>query len=345
MKVLVLSHMVPFINDEMDDVGPRLVNNLKSVGIDAEGFRLPFTGQPWERLPEELYIARSLRLWDVDRMIALTFPTYLVPHHCKIAWILSQCRAAYDVPGPGPSDIPAGPRGDEVRSMVQRADRLSFSEARALYAGSQSVVDRVGLFQGLHAQMLPVPLGDPELFFGGENGGYILAAGRVNAANRQALLVKALSLCSSRSRLVIAGPPDTEADADGLIRLIAEHHLGDRVGLELRVLPRRDLAALVNGALAVAWLPLREDRPSDIVMAAMQAGKPVLAAIDSGWAAQHVLHERTGLATEPTPDALASAIESLFSSPARARSYGAEGRSVWTAVGATWRRTIDTLLS
>src|SRR5206468_2357538 len=36
----------------------------------------------------EMLIARTLRLYNVDRVIALKFPAYLIPHHDKRLWLL-----------------------------------------------------------------------------------------------------------------------------------------------------------------------------------------------------------------------------------------------------------------
>ena len=45
-----------------------------------------------------------------DRVIALKFPAYLVPHRQKVLWILHQYRQAYDLWDAGKSNIPDTPR-------------------------------------------------------------------------------------------------------------------------------------------------------------------------------------------------------------------------------------------
>ena len=42
---------------------------------------------------------RNLRLYNVDRTIALKFPAYLIPHTEKTLWLLHQFRQAYDLYG------------------------------------------------------------------------------------------------------------------------------------------------------------------------------------------------------------------------------------------------------
>ena len=70
MKVLVLSTMVPFVHGGAEELCDHLVGNLRLAGVDAEAFRIPFTWNPADRLIDEMVIARTLRLDNVDRVIA-----------------------------------------------------------------------------------------------------------------------------------------------------------------------------------------------------------------------------------------------------------------------------------
>ena len=106
MKVLVLSNMVPFVRGGAEELCDHLVRNLRlRRGVEAEAMRIPFTWEPAERLVEEMLVARSLSIVNVDRLIPLKFPAYLAPHPNKVPWLLHQFRQAYDLFDAGQSNI------------------------------------------------------------------------------------------------------------------------------------------------------------------------------------------------------------------------------------------------
>src|SRR4051812_1918696 len=122
MKVLVLNNMAPFIWGGAEELGRHLVHNLRLAGVEAEAIRIPFSWEPSERLIEEVVTCESLRLTNVDRVIALKFPAYLIPHPVKTLWLLHQYRQAYDLWDVGHSNIPATSRGEQVRDFIRAAD-------------------------------------------------------------------------------------------------------------------------------------------------------------------------------------------------------------------------------
>ena len=346
MKVLVLSTMVPFVHGGAEELRDHLVANLRAQGAEAEAMCLPFTWNPAERLIEEMLIARSLRVINADRVIALKFPAYLVEHGNKVVWLLHQYRQAYDLREAGQSNIPDDARGAALVGAIRRADTAALGGARRLYTNSRVTAGRLLQYNGLHGSVLPPPVNTPELFGGGESQGYVLAAGRVNAGKRQHLLLEALAgLRGCRPRLVVAGPPDTPADAERLAALVAQHGLAGQVTLDLRFLPRAEIAALVNGAAAVAYLPFDEDSPGYVTMEAFQAGKPVLTVSDAGGVLDLVADGATGWVCPPEPAALAEALAQAGADAAPVRRMGAAARALLLQRRLTWPATIETLLS
>jgi glycosyltransferase involved in cell wall biosynthesis len=344
MRVLVLTNMAPFVHGRVDELAAHLVRNLEAVGATAEAFRIPFACEACERLVEEMLIAISLRLWDVDRVIALTFPTYLVPHETKVLWLLHQYKQAYDLWDVGKSTIPSTPRVEELRAMVRTADNACFAQAHALYASSSLAAERLRNYNGFRAEVLMPPLNCPELFTDAGTDGYVLASGRINSSKRQNLLVRALRH-APKVRLVVAGPPDTPGDAETLRRLVAEEGVEDRVTLKLRYLPLVELAGLVNHALAVAYLPFDEDWAGHVTLEALHAGKPVLTVSDSGGVLELVRDGETGLVVEPEPEAVGAALAAFADDPLRAAQLGAAGRAHWEKYGASWPQVIERLLA
>lgn len=344
MKVLVLTTRVPFIHGGAEELRDHLVRNLVKQGVDAEAMSIPFTWEPAEQLLDEMAIARSLEVVNADRVIALKFPAYLVPHRHKVLWVLHQYRQAYDLWDAGQSNIPTSERGETIRSIIRTADNHAFAESKALFAGSPVSRDRLRRYNGVNAEVLPAPLNDPELFGGGSADGYILVGGRVGRAKRQRLLVEAL--CHAPGvNLVVAGPPDSDMEGEELRRLAAELGVESRVSFELRFLPRLELASLVNNANGLAYIPFDEDSVGYVTMEGFQAGKPVITTTDSGGVLEIVKHEHTGLVAEPTPEALGRAFRAIMSSPAKAAAMGAAGRRTIDERNLTWSATVARLLS
>jgi glycosyltransferase involved in cell wall biosynthesis len=117
------------------------------------------------------------------------------------------------------------------------------------------------------------------------------------------------------------------------------------VSLDLRFLTRQELAAHVNRARAVAYLPWDEDSVGYVTMEAFQACKPVLTATDAGGLLQIVHDGETGRVVEPEPEALAAAMADLLDDPARSAARGRAGHALWTSLKVDWPSTVDKLLA
>lgn len=345
MKVLVVNNLAPFTWGGAEELADHLVRNLRVGGVEAELLRIPFAWDPPERLIDQMAMNQGFRLDRADRVIALKFPAYLIPHRDKVFWLLHQYRQAYDLWDAGQSNIPDTPQGLRVRAAIRAADGEAFAAATRIYTNSQVTSARLRRYNGVDSQVLMPPLNDPELFTAQGDDGYLLAAGRVNAAKRQHLVVDAFAKLPTSMRLIVAGPPDAAADADDLRRRVAAAGLEDRVKLDLRFLSRRELGDYVGKARAVAYTPFDEDSVGYVTMEAFQASKPVVTTTDSGGLLQIVHDGRTGAVAAPTPDALAGAIARLMEDPARAAALGRAGHEEWRALGITWPRTIEKLLA
>jgi glycosyltransferase involved in cell wall biosynthesis len=342
--VLVLSVRAPFVHGGAEELRDHLVRNLNlTPGVRAASMSLPFSWDPWTRLLDEMLIARGLRIAGVDRVIPIKFPAYLVEHHGRTPWLAHQFRQVYDMWDNGTSNIPDTPEGRRVRDLIRAVDRDALSGLRRLFAVSQAA-RRLRHYCRIEAETLSAPLNDPWLFTGGEAGGYVLAGGRVGGAKRQDLLVRALRHAPG-VRLVVAGRPDVPEEGVRLRRLAEAEGVADRVRFELRFLPREELAALVNAASAVAYIPLDEDSAGYVTMEAFQGAKPVVTTSDSGGVLELVRDGETGWVAEPEPEALGAALAQAVADPARAALRGRAGRVALDALGLTWPRTVARLLS
>ncbi len=344
MKVLVVNNAAPFIRGGAEELADNLVRELNGLsGVQSELMRLPFAWSPTERLVEEVLIHQGLRLVNVDRVIALKFPAYLVPHAHKTLWLLHQFRQAYDL---GDAGQGLGDEGREavVKQAIRKADDLAFAGTRRIYCNSPVTRDRLQRYSGVKGEVLYPPLNDAALFTGGEAGGYVFAGGRVSPGKRQHLLVEAMAHVRAPGRLLIAGPPESEAYADRLRALVAEHDLADRVQLRFGFHPREAVAAWANGAAACAYLPFDEDSLGYVTMEAFAAGKAVLTTTDSGGLLEMV-GEATGEVVAPEPARLGEALDRLLADPARTAALGRAAKAAWAGRGLTWSATLERLLA
>ena len=344
MKVLIVNSMAPFVWGEAEELALHLQKNLIIAGHEAEILRIPFQWEPATRIPSQMLMARAFELWNVDHVVALRFPAYLVRHPNKTLWLVHQYRQAYDLFDSNQTNLKQGQMGNDVPSLIIKADNECFLESKNIFTISEITRQRLVRYNGIDAKVLLFPVNDPELFIGGKTGDYIFAAGRVNSMKRQHLLLEALSLTAKDTKLIIAGPPDAPADAQKLMETAARLGLENRVQFDLRFLPRETYAEYVNGSAAVAYLPFNEDCAGYVAMESATAGKALITTTDSGGVLALVKHEETGWVTEPTPLSLAEAMNSVGGDPKRTQSYGMAAKELWLTLGISWPKTVETLL-
>jgi hypothetical protein len=131
MRVLVLNNAAPFIRGGAEELADQLVARLNAIsGVEAELLRIPLRSEPAEGLIEQILLNQSLRLYQVDRVVALKFPAYLIPHPNKVLWLLHQFRQAYDLYEAGTSYLCEHPSGARIVQLVRNADRKSVEVQR-----------------------------------------------------------------------------------------------------------------------------------------------------------------------------------------------------------------------
>src|SRR5580765_7588920 len=108
--VLVCEAQVPFVQGGAEFHVSELVHQLREHGYATERVRIPFK---WYPKTEILAHAAAWRLLDlsesngrvVDLVIATKFPTYFARHPHKVAWLIHQHRAMYELAGTSFSDF------------------------------------------------------------------------------------------------------------------------------------------------------------------------------------------------------------------------------------------------
>jgi glycosyltransferase involved in cell wall biosynthesis len=281
----------------------------------------------------------------VDRVIALKFPAYLVPHPHKTLWLLHQYRQAYDLWGTNLTNLSGDQRSLEIRDYIKSADNACFASCKRIFVNSRVTQARLEKYNGFSSSILLPPLKAAEDFNCKEYGDYIFAGGRINLMKRQHLLVEAMSRVPSGCKLIVAGPPDSPADGERLESLVVQHRLQDRVVLDLGWITRERLASYVNSALACAYLPVDEESVGYVTMEAFYASKAVITCVDSGGILDLVSNHQTGIVADPKHEALSVAICRLASDRALAERMGAGARDAIDRMSPVWKTTIERLLA
>jgi glycosyltransferase involved in cell wall biosynthesis len=344
LKILVMNNSAPFVHGGAEELARNLVRQLEVHGHEAELVRIPFAWEPYERIPAQMLMVKWIELFNVDHVIALKFPAYLVEHPSKSLWVLHQYRQAYDLFDQGMSNIPDDVGGRALRTAIRRADDEAFASARGVFVNSRVTQQRMVEYNALLPEILLPPVNDPDRFHGGEFGEYVFVGGRVNALKRQELAVQAIRHADPRVRLVIAGPPDSQNDRDSLTKLVETEGVADRVLLDLRMLPRDEYAAYVNGSRAVAYLPYEEDSLGYVAMEAALAGRPLITVTDSGGVVDLVLDGLTGWVAPPTPEGLGEVLSMPYRSGCDLAGVGDAARGRLASFGLSWAHVIDRLV-
>ena len=349
MRVIVATVRTPFMSGGAEIHAEGLMKALRAAGHVADLVSIPFNPSDAERIPDQMLACRLMDLREidgvtVDRVIALKFPAYLVPHPQKVVWLLHQHRAAYDLWDHALAGLRGAPRGRTVREIIQRADRQMGTEARAIFSNSDNVARRLQEFCGIDSEPLYHPPADAESFFCAETtGDYFFYPSRISVTKRQDLVLEALAQTRQPVRMKFAGEPDTAAYGEKLEKRARQLGVAGRVEWMGFLADTQKREAYAN-ARAVVFPPLDEDY-GYVTLEAMLASKAVITCDDSGGPLEFVLPEKTGLIAPPTAEGLAAAMDALWAEPARACDYGRAARRHYDQMELSWSHVVKKLLA
>jgi glycosyltransferase involved in cell wall biosynthesis len=348
MRILIATAQVPFIRGGAEAHAEGLRDALRAEGHEAEIISLPFKWYPPEKILDHMLACRLLDVTEaaglpVDLLIGLKFPAYLVPHPNKVLWILHQYRTAYELWDHALSDLIHWPNGAEIRDAIRQADRQILPEAKAIFANSGNVARRLKDFCGVEATPLYHPPPGAEDFYCAEARAYLFFPSRLNRLKRQSLVLEALARTSLPVVLSFAGASSEPDYAEELRALARKLKVQERVEW-LGEVSEEEKRRLYAHALGVIYPPLDEDY-GYVTLEAMLSSKPLITCTDAGGPLEFVRDGETGLVAEPTPEALACAMDKLWTNREQARSWGERGRARYDALGITWPAVVRRLLS
>jgi glycosyltransferase involved in cell wall biosynthesis len=345
MRVAVTTTQLPFMRGGAELHAESLVRELRNAGHESELVTMPFRFQPAEE------VLRSMDAWsaedlarldcgDVDAVICLKFPTYYLTHPKRIVWLLHQHRAVYDL---WQTEFDGGvsqtPVGRALREEIVRRDTMALRTARALFTNSATVSRRLERFNGVASVPLYHPPAGWESFYGADALPYIFYPSRLQPLKRQELLIRAMARVRAPVCAIIAG--------EGALHSHLEH-LIERLDLQARVrlvgrISDSEMRAWYAHALGVFFGPRDEDY-GYVTLEAMLSSKPVITCTDSGGPLEFVVSGETGFLVDPTPEAIADAIERLHADHSRAADMGHAARRRYDAMMPSWDVVIRTLL-
>jgi glycosyltransferase involved in cell wall biosynthesis len=340
--ILVCEAQIPFVQGGAEFHVAELVRHLREHGYPTALVRLPFK---WYPKREILAHAAAWRLIDlsesngrrIDLVIATKFPTYFVRHPHKVAWLIHQHRAAYELAGTPFGDFGHDEADVALREQIVRLDTAMLGECTRLFANAANTAARVERFNGLAAEALYHPPRLAGRLRPGTSGRYMLSVGRLESVKRIDLAIRAMAHAPAEVELMIAGTGTQRANFEALAHTLGvaarTHFLGE-VGDE-------GLIELYADALGVIFPPYDEDY-GYVTIEAFLAHKPVITATDSGGPNEFVIDGVNGCVCPPDPEAIGAAIGRLHADRARAAAMGDAGFERARAI--TWDGVIERLV-
>jgi glycosyltransferase involved in cell wall biosynthesis len=344
MKTIVVCEaQVPFVHGGAEVHVRELLRELRARGFDAELVSVPFKWYPKEEILPHAAAWRLLDLSEsngrpIDRVIGTKFPSYFVRHPNKVAWLIHQYRAAYELCGTVYSDFGHNERDLGLRDTLIKLDTEMLGECRHIYANAQNTANRVARYNGLSADALyhPPRLAARLSAAAPAYGDFVLSVGRIESVKRVDLLVSAMARVDKPIRLVVAGEGTQRENVE---RVATAAGVSDRVDFLGSVDDER-LLELYREALAVLYPPYDEDF-GYVTLEAFLSRKPVVTATDSGGPNEFVVDGVNGFVRAADPDAFADAINALARDRRRTAAMGDAGFERARTV--TWDGVIEKL--
>jgi glycosyltransferase involved in cell wall biosynthesis len=348
VRIVIATVQIPFVSGGAESHAAGLKAALIRAGHEAEIVTVPFNPAVPERIPDQMLACRLLDLTEihgtpVDRLIGLKFPAYLIPHPNKVVWVLHQHRAAYDLWDYPFEELSASPGGVMVREAIRRGDQL-LTEAKAVFANSRNIANRLGHFCGINATPLYHPPPNADSFFGSNTTEeYFFFPSRMSASKRQSLVLEALALTREKVKVRFAGVADSPEYGRRLKQLATKLGVDNRVEW-LGYLTEEEKRESYAKSIAVLFPPVDEDY-GYITLEAMLSSKAVITCEDSGGPLEFVSQRKTGLVAKPTAAKLAEAMDELWTERGAAAKYGRAGRESYEQLGLSWPTVVERLLA
>jgi glycosyltransferase involved in cell wall biosynthesis len=348
-RVLIASTYVPFIKGGGTAIVDSLEATVRKHGYDVDTVRIPLRSY-WRELLSQTLAIRSLDVTNasgdnVDTLITIRYPSFALQHPNKRMWFIHHHRTAYDLWGTPYQDVTNDAEGLHFREMLKKSDTLYMREARKIYTISKVLVNRLKQFNDIDADgVLYHPLPNAELFKAGGQGDYFLFTSRINSIKRQSLAIEAMQYVRSDFKLLLVGKTETDEYEREVQALVERCGVKDKVIFKGWV-SEEEKAILTANCVAAFYLAYDEDSYGYSTLEAFHSHKPVITCTDSGGTLDVIVDGQNGLVVQPTPKAVAQAMEQLWAKKALAAEMGQDAYETISRHQITWDRVVDCLVS
>jgi glycosyltransferase involved in cell wall biosynthesis len=312
-RIAVVTSSPPMVEGGHMVIARSLVQALREAGHSADIIVTPqnrFGRQASAYLATWLTDVGSTDGHPIDQVISLRYPSYAVRHPNHVCWLNHTMREYYDLWPRLTSGLGRIGRTKESvrRALIQRADRyLLTRNVRRLFVQSRTVQQRLAMWPELQATVLYPPPPQRQYRFDGW-GDYVFMVSRLTPLKRADLFLDALSRPEAAGiRAVVAGEG---SERERLEQMIERLGLGNRVTLAGRLSDEQLLDHLAR-CRAVCFPPLDEDY-GFVTAEAFASRKAVVTCRDSGGPAELVDDGVSGIICDPSPAALAMALQRVM---------------------------------
>jgi glycosyltransferase involved in cell wall biosynthesis len=293
-----------------------LRNALCCHGMDAEIVPVVPDESDFHAVLRSYLKFYDLDLTTFDGVISTKAPGYVVRHPNHVCYLQHTMRVFYDM---FDVEYPCADESlREQREWIQTLDTAALlsPNIRSVFSIGEEVKDRLLQFNGIESEVLY----QATTLKGFRQGAfeYLFMPGRLHRWKRVNLVIEAMAHVKAPVKLLIAGIGEDEAVLKELAGSNSRIVFLGRVSDE-------ELLKYYADSLAVPFVPFREDFGL-VAIEAFHSGKPIITCSDSGEPARMAAVFGAGLICDPTPQALAAAIDSLSAAPETARKLGENGR-------------------
>jgi len=343
MNLLILGAQVPYVRGGAEILTQSLKEAMQAEGHRTDIVTLPFRWMPKTELIKNCLAWRLINLDEIngekiDRVIATKFPSYLIEHPRKVAWLVHQFREIYDLYNTAYTAFRNNLPDNQVRETIMKMDRQALGECQRVFTISQNVSQRLQQYNGLPSTPLYPPPHMGDRYRCDSCGDFVLFVGRFAGNKRPELMVSAMRHVPQRFSCVLVG--------EGPMRESLEKRAEkEGVASRVRFAGEVDDATLIDlyaRCGCVFYGPIDEDY-GYVTVEAMKSRKPVVTCRDSGGTLEFVDDGVTGFVTDTRPEEIGAAVARLLDEPSLATRLGGAGFERVAGIG--WRAVLDSLLA
>ena len=323
-----------------------LRDNLIKYGHEAKIFDLVHETSPLRHYLTNALIATQLDFDFADMVIPVSNSAWFVEHENSVPWIIRQNSAAYewydyqDYGGFKQFES----EGDVFRKLITNADIACLKAKKKIYTISPMVTEILYDYCGLEAETLTVPFASPDWeFVNKEYGEFIFYPGRFVRSKRPLLAIQAMKYVKSNVRLLIAGAINDKQYGSEIKKYIKENQLEDRVSLIDRFFSDDEKTKWFAGCLGTLYFGFLESYWSIVSTESAFCSKPIIATTDSGATKYLVIDGETGYRPEPTPQAIAEAMDKMYMDRKKTARMGNEINKHIRTLIPTWETVVKKL--